>query len=146
MFDSVRAGSTRCLTNPAIKSGSWHDRFMDMGGKLQLKDGQTVAVVAKPDAVQPEFPEGVSGLADPDAADAVIVFVVCQDDLAGVADPAVDAARVDRLAWVAYPKGGQLGTDLNRDRLAALMADKGLQPVRQVAIDDTWSALRFRPA
>jgi hypothetical protein len=42
--------------------------------------------------------------------------------------------------------GGQLVTDLNRDRLVAALADQGVQPVRQISIDDTWSALRFRPA
>lgn len=60
--------------------------------------------------------------------------------------PAVDAALKDRLAWVAYPKAGKLGTDLNRDVLAGLMLERGVQAVRQVAIDDVWSALRFRPA
>ena len=29
----------------------------------------------------------------------------------------VDAAKADRIAWFAYPKAGQLGTDLNRDIL-----------------------------
>jgi hypothetical protein len=28
----------------------------------------------------------------------------------------------------------------------ALLTAEGVQPVRQVAIDETWSALRFRPA
>jgi hypothetical protein len=51
-----------------------------------------------------------------------------------------------RLAWVAYPKSGQLGTDLNRDRLAAALKTEGIRPVRQVALDDVWSAPRFRPA
>jgi hypothetical protein len=46
---------------------------------------------------------------------------------------------------VCYPKSGQLGTDLNRDSLAALLRTSGIQPVRQVAIDEVWSALRFRP-
>jgi hypothetical protein len=51
----------------------------------------------------------------------------------------------DRLTWVAYPKSGQLGTDLNRDSLAALLIASGIQPVRQIAVDEVWSALRFRP-
>ena len=50
------------------------------------------------------------------------------------------------LAWVAYPKGGRLGTDLNRDVLAGLLAERGVRAVRQVSIDETWSALRFRPS
>ena len=29
---------------------------------------------------------------------------------------------------------------------AAIVSGRGVQPVRQVAIDETWSALRFRPA
>ncbi|MBW3554321.1 MAG: hypothetical protein KY466_12455 [Gemmatimonadetes bacterium] len=48
------------------------------------------------------------------------------------------------LAWIAYPKAGQLRTDLNRDVRAA--GAHGLKGLRQIAIDEVWSALRFRPA
>ncbi|HEX7442996.1 MAG TPA: hypothetical protein VF320_03855, partial [Acidimicrobiales bacterium] len=61
-------------------------------------------------------------------------------------DTVVAAASADRLTWVAYPKAGQLGTDLNRDSLASRLTPHGVRPVRQVSIDDVWSALRFRPA
>jgi hypothetical protein len=115
---------------------------MDVSGKLQLKPGQSVAVLNRPpDLVLP----GVVTAATAADADAVAAFVVRQDDL-GLAEQAVAAARADRLAWIGYPKGGQLGTDLNRDRLVAALAGHGVQPVRQVSIDGTWSALRFRPA
>jgi hypothetical protein len=62
-----------------------------------------------------------------------------------LSSPAVSAALDDRLTWVAYPKARQLGTDLSRDLLVAHLSSRGIQPVRQIAIDDTWSALRFRP-
>jgi hypothetical protein len=65
---------------------------------------------------------------------------------ARVAGPAVEAARHDRLAWIAYPRAGQLGTDINRDSLVASVAELGIRPVRQVSLDEVWSALRFRPA
>jgi hypothetical protein len=59
----------------------------------------------------------------------------------------VQPARRRRiLAWIAYPKAGQLGTDLNRDILARSLTGRGVRPVRQVAIDDVGSALRFRLA
>jgi hypothetical protein len=45
-----------------------------------------------------------------------------------------------------YPKARQLGTDLNRDSLWELLVGDGIRPVRQIAIDDTWFALRFRQA
>jgi len=49
------------------------------------------------------------------------------------------------IAVVGAPDGTALGTDLNRDRLASAVSERGARPVRQVAIDGTWSALRFRP-
>ncbi|PKW05074.1 hypothetical protein SAMN05428944_0142 [Streptomyces sp. 1222.5] len=115
--------------------------------KLQIKPGQSVAVLGKPDDVPLEV-EAAGGVAAGDAAsaDAVLVFVTASGDLLGADARAVlDAARRDVLAWVAYPKGGKLGTDLNRDILAAALSAHGVRPVRQIAIDDTWSALRFRP-
>jgi phage-related baseplate assembly protein len=90
------------------------------------------------------LPDAVAAATATDA-DAVVAFVVRLDDL-GSAEQAVAAARADRVAWIGYPKGGQLGTDLNRDRLVAALTRHGVQPVRQVSIDDTCSALRFRPA
>ena len=32
------------------------------------------------------------------------------------------------------------------EHLSAALAGEGVQPVRQIAIDEVWSALRFRPA
>ena len=115
---------------------------MEVSSKLQLKPGQSVAVLNPPPGLV--LPDVVTAATAADA-DAVVAFVVRHDDL-GSAEQAVAAARADRLAWIGYPKGGRLGTDLNRDRLVAALAGRGVQPVRQVSIDDTWSALRFGPA
>jgi hypothetical protein len=118
---------------------------MELAAKLQIKPGMQVSVVGAP-ASGPDM----SGLGTPadDPADAsvVVAFARLRADLVTVAMPAIEAARADRLAWVAYPKAGQLGTDINRDSLAAAVAELGVQPVRQVAIDDVWSALRLRPS
>jgi len=116
--------------------------------KLQIKAGSKVVVMGLPAGVDLELPEGCSSstkATDSSKADAVVVFVAQSSALGVVGAPAIDAAREDRLAWVAYPKAGQLDTDLSRDVLARLMSEYGTQPVRQVAIDDVWSALRFRP-
>jgi hypothetical protein len=118
---------------------------MDLTAKLQIKPGQTVAAVGMPDGVPP-LAHDANPAAEPGDADAVVAFVRNKAELETGADAAIAAARLDRLAWIAYPKAGKLGTDLNRDVLAALVIARGLRPVRQVAIDETWSALRFRPA
>jgi hypothetical protein len=119
---------------------------MDVTAKLQIKPGQRVAALAGAGDVPAVVTPDASPPADPGAADAVVAFARNQAELDSVAAPAIEAARQDRLAWIAYPKAGQLGTDLSRDVLAALLTARGVQPVRQVAIDETWSALRFRPA
>ncbi|MGW2693070.1 hypothetical protein [Streptomyces sp. NPDC001296] len=115
---------------------------MSVISKLQIKPDQNVVILGKPDDVHLE----VASAGDAASADAVLAFVTTSDDLLGAnAQAALAAAQRDALAWVAYPKGGKLGTDLNRDTLAAALSERGVQPVRQIAIDDTWSALRFRP-
>ncbi|MGO8960134.1 MAG: hypothetical protein ACLQFR_22600 [Streptosporangiaceae bacterium] len=116
---------------------------MELAAKLQIKPGAAVSVLAAP-ADGPDL-SGVGRAGhDPAEADAVIAFVQSSADLAG--SPAVAAARLDKLTWIAYPKAGQLGTDLNRDILARASHDLGIRPVRQVSLDDVWSALRTRPA
>ena len=119
---------------------------MELSAKLQIKPGSKVAILAVP-GDGPELTGLGDAVADPAAADVVIMFVKNREELASAAAaPALDAARADKLTWIAYPKAGKLGTDLNRDILGASLAAAGIQPVRQIAIDEVWSALRFRPA
>jgi hypothetical protein len=120
----------------------WHAEHVDLTEKLQITPGQSLVVLDPPPGVN--LPASTAG-GQPATASAVIGFAVHRDDL-GHLGPVIHAARAGRLAWIGYPKGGKLGTDLNRDRLAQALAGEGIQPVRQVSIDDTWSALRFRPA
>ncbi|MFF7354006.1 MULTISPECIES: hypothetical protein [Streptomyces] len=130
------------LTGVRSRTPSGRIREMSVVGKLQIKPGQSVVVLGKPDDVHLE----VEAAGEAASADVVLAFVTSSGDLPGEgAQAALAAARRDALAWVAYPKGGRLGTDLNRDTLAAALSEQGVRPVRQVAIDDTWSALRFRP-
>jgi hypothetical protein len=80
-----------------------------------------------------------------DLQSAVLLFAADSKTLMKIGKPAFEAAKADRQAWIAYPKAGQLGTDLNRDILWKMLEPIGIRPVRQVSIDDTWSAMRFRP-
>ena len=58
---------------------------------------------------------------------------------------AAQEARLSEPAtvWVAYPKANR--TDINRDSVWPILAEYGMRPIGQVAIDGVWSALRFRP-
>jgi hypothetical protein len=52
----------------------------------------------------------------------------------------------DALLWFAYPKGTskRYACEFNRDTGWHVIRKAGFDSVRQVAIDEDWSALRFR--
>jgi hypothetical protein len=85
--------------------------------------------------------------------DAVLLFVKDVETLRRLGPAAIRAAKSDGLLWISYPKGGQtLGvTDLpatpwwmRRDVLGEITSETGYKPVAFVAIDDHWTALRFK--
>ena len=52
----------------------------------------------------------------------------------------------DAIVWLAYPKGTskRYRCEFNRDNGWAAIEAAGFETVRMVAIDEDWSALRFR--
>ncbi len=122
---------------------------MELGQKLQLAKGQGIVGVGVPEALSGAVAWAPPSRGSPSSGgsgSALVAFVKARAELEAHRAKIVASASQDRLTWVAYPKGGQLGTDLNRDALAAALAESGVRPVRQIALDEVWSALRFRPA
>lgn len=115
---------------------------MNLDQKLQLSPGESVFLVNPPH----ELKLGLKEARKIELDTPVLVFVRDSKTLEASAEPAIQAAKNDKLSWIAYPKAGKLGTDLNRDKLLNLMKPYGIEAVRLVSIDDTWSAIRFRPA
>ncbi|HEX6818960.1 MAG TPA: hypothetical protein VF120_11340 [Ktedonobacterales bacterium] len=118
--------------------------------KLGLKPGQRMALLNAPDGFRERLhplPEGAE-LAETlhGAFDCALVFTREQAVVERDA-PAVRAAvKPGGLLWLAYPKlTSKVKTDLTRDRGWDSMFAAGWRPVSLVAIDDIWSALRFRP-
>src|SRR6266542_4436957 len=115
---------------------------MSLAKKLNMNGGMKLRVVGKPGGVDlDDVTSATSG-----KADGVLVFTKTLTEVEAKCGPLVEAAKADRLAWIAYPKSGQLATDLSRDVLWKHLQKHGIQGVRQVAIDEVWSAMRFRPA
>lgn len=51
------------------------------------------------------------------------------------------------LLWLCYPKGGaKVDTDLTRDKGWETVKATGYDGLALVSLDETWSAMRFRPA
>ncbi len=89
------------------------------------------------------LPDGVVAAAGMETADVAVVLVDDEAGLRTLADAHREVLGKPRALWLLYPKGNRIA--LNRDSLWRLMADYGVRPITQVAVDEVWSALRFRP-
>src|SRR6185312_5251130 len=119
--------------------------------KLNLKHQGEIVVVNAPLSFEPELRalEDVSVLRDPKDAEAIhfaLAFVTRQAEVDALSKVLAGKAEGDALVWFAYPKGTsrRYRCDFNRDTGWDVMRSLGFDTVRQVAIDDDWSALRFR--
>jgi hypothetical protein len=112
--------------------------------KLLIKPNTTIwsSDAAHLERIQP-LPEGIRVVDDLDAATTALVFAGDAASLRAMLDARRDHLTRPSTLWVAYPKGNR--TDINRDSLWPILGEYGLRPVAQVAVDDVWSALRFRP-
>lgn len=119
--------------------------------KLNLKDQTSIVVVDAPRTFEPEL-KSLTGVtiarSVPEAGGVVfaIAFVNKQDRLNELATQLTRAADGDAILWFAYPKKSskRLTCEFDRDSGWDVLGEAGFEPVRAVAIDEDWSALRFR--
>ena len=76
----------------------------------------------------------------------VLVFVTKQAEIERFALTLSNALVHDAVMYFCYPKGTSKKhtCDFNRDTGWQVLGDLGFEPVRIVAVDENWSALRFR--
>jgi hypothetical protein len=121
--------------------------------KLQIKDGYQCLVLNSPPSYMArlsEPPDGATIAYVPksgDKYDLVQLFVRSTTELGETFDDAVHTLRVGGVLWICYPKrSGGIKTDLRRDQGFDLVYQRGFEFVTLVSIDETWSAMRFRPS
>jgi hypothetical protein len=107
--------------------------------KLLIKAGKSVMLI--------NAPQGFSKEVKPtNNADVVIAFVKSKADIIKLSPKAIKSVKEDGVLWFAYPKiSSGIKTDINRDNGWSVLQEKKFEPVTQIAIDETWSALRFKP-
>jgi hypothetical protein len=117
--------------------------------KLQFKGQDPVLVLDAPDEfakVAKDF--GVIVHSAPKKQYAfILAFARSLTELDSVAATVEKALEEDGIFWSAYPKGTSKKykkTDINRDTGHERMSTHGFDGVSLVAIDDDWSAMRFR--
>jgi hypothetical protein len=119
--------------------------------KLNLKEQNPIVVLNAPASFEPELAalagvQVLRSLPQGQLVSFALAFVTRQQEVDTLAAAIAAQAPGDAVVWFAYPKGSskKYRCEFNRDTGWAALNQAGFQPVRQVAIDEDWSALRFR--
>jgi hypothetical protein len=119
--------------------------------KLNLKDQKEIVILNAPESFEAELAalKGISIVRDVKAVKELVfsmAFVTKQNEVDTLAKAVAKKAAADAVIWFVYPKGTskKYKCEFNRDTGWAAMGDAGYEPVRIVAVDEDWSALRFR--
>jgi hypothetical protein len=122
-------------------------------GKLNLKDQKQIVVLDAPGSFEDELAtlKGVEIIRDLNKAKEVtfsLAFVTTQAQVDALAPAIAKKVQGDAVVWFAYPKGTskKYKSQINRDSGWKVMGREDFEPVRMVAIDEDWSAKRFRRA
>lgn len=119
--------------------------------KLNLADCERILVLNAPESFESELSqlEGVDILrraTKSTKVDFAIGFAITIKECDSLSKKLAQATSGDAVIWMAYPKGSskKYRCEFNRDTGWSEFGKAGFEPVRQVAIDEDWSALRFR--
>lgn len=119
--------------------------------KLNLKEQREILVLNSPAEFESELSvlAGVTVFRKPTEIKKIgfaMAFVTKQAELEKAVASMSSRLEGDGVVWVAYPKttSRKYTCEFNRDSGWAALGEAGFEPVRQVAIDENWSALRFR--
>jgi hypothetical protein len=119
--------------------------------KLNLKDQKQIVVLDAPASFESELAglKSVEVIRDLKKAKEVtfsLAFVMTQEQVNALAPAVARKAAGDAIVWFAYPKGSskKYKAQINRDNAWKVLGKEDFEPVRMVAIDEDWSAIRFR--
>jgi hypothetical protein len=119
--------------------------------KLNLGEHREIVVLNAPDSFESELRQlkGIKVARDPGSPKSVkfaLAFATTQAELDRCSKTLAAAAEGDAVLWFVYPKGTskRYRCEFNRDSGWAVIRKAGFDSVRMVAVDEDWSALRFR--
>jgi hypothetical protein len=119
--------------------------------KMNLTTQTEIAVFNTPKSFDGELEalKDVKILRDPNKPSKLkfaLAFAVTQSQLDRYSALLAAGSEGDAILWFAYPKGTskRYQCEFNRDQGWQVIRAAGFDSVRQVAIDEDWSALRFR--
>jgi hypothetical protein len=117
--------------------------------KLLIKPGHRILITNAPVGFSlGALPEGAEAKTSGDGAfDHVITFVYNKAEVDNLAPNAINMVKPGGFLWFAYPKQtSKIKTDIHRDVGWDAVRNAGWEGIALIAVDDTWSAMRYRPA
>ena len=118
--------------------------------KLQLKDEKNLLIQGLPSTIEKQFvkisfAKNVTPLLKSRKIDFALVFAISHKQLDEIFRDVVPALNENAKFWVAYPKvSSKIVSDLSRDCNWECLAKFGFEGVRLIALDNIWSAMRFK--
>lgn len=118
--------------------------------KLQLKEEKNLLIQGLPSSIEKQFvkltfSKSVTPLLKKRKIDFALVFAVNQRQLAEILTDVIPALQDEAKLWIAYPKlTSKIASDLSRDKNWDFVSDYGFEAVRMIALDNVWSAGRFK--
>jgi hypothetical protein len=115
--------------------------------KLLIKPAYKLRIINAPEGFDlGELPEAVSLNTGEIEQDVVLLFVKSRAELDANIEKTIASIKHDAMLWIAYPKQtSKVKSDINRDSLNQAVQKLNYEGISIVAIDEIWSALRFRP-
>ena len=120
--------------------------MQDIVNKLKFKNNGVV--INAPIVIEKEFEKlGFTTNFNKQAKSTnTLVFINNNKDYVDFLKTDLKNVELDSVLWFAYPKGtSKVKTDINRDIIRVTAEDFGIKTVTAISINETWSALRFRP-
>lgn len=118
--------------------------------KLQLLDEKNLLIQGLPSSIEKQFikltfSKNVTPLLKARKIDFALVFAVSQRQLADILKDVIPFLQEDAKFWIAYPKlTSKIASDLSRDKNWDFVSDYGFEVIRMIALDNVWSAGRFK--
>lgn len=113
--------------------------------KANLKKGGVI-LNAPQDLAALFVKKGFSTTLPKEKSDVTILFLRNTDEFTLWMNIVLPKIAYDSNFWICFPKGASGKSNINKEILAKLVEEKGVKAVKQMAVNDSWSALRMRPA
>ena len=121
-------------------------------GKLNYKGQKRIAVINADESFLKSLKNSLSDIQVDVEVDQrypyefMLIFVELVPEVEVLGPVALHNLTSDGILWFAYPKktSKKFSSDIDRDHGWEVLLNRGFDKVRQISINDDWSALRFR--